>query len=225
MTAEPPRDARWARSGPARVIRGLLQIVVLVPVARFLTPVSCVGREFLRDIGPAVYVANHSSHVDTTACLLALGRRVRRRLVVAAAADYFYRSRAAGLFASLVLGTVPFHREGSSRESLALLKRLLADGWSVLIFPSGTRGAPPTQVKTGFAYVAVDAQVPVVPLWLTGPDQVMPKGTHLPLPGGVAVVIRKPIQPGNDYDELVGRVSALYAEIERETPAADERLD
>lgn len=225
MTADPPRDARWARSAPARGVRGLLQTLVLVPIAQFFTPVSCSGREMLRDIGPVVYVANHSSHVDTTACLLALGRRVRRRLVVAAAADYFYRSRVTGFFASLVLGTVPFHREGSSRESLALLKRLLADGWSVLIFPSGTRGAPPAQVKAGFAYVAVDAQVPVVPLWLTGPDQVMPKGTHLPLPGGVAVTIRQPIQPGKDYDDLVARVSAVYAALDPDTPAPGQRPD
>ena len=38
------------------------------------------------------------------------------------------------------LGTVPFVRSAASRESLQFLKDLAGSGWSVLIFPSGTRG-------------------------------------------------------------------------------------
>ena len=107
---------------------------------------------------------------------------------MAAAADYFYSSAAKGAAASLTLGTVPFVRSGgSSRESLQFLKDLVGGGWSVLIFPSGTRGTGASGFKKGFAYVAVDKQIPVVPIYLHGLDQVMPKGAWLPLPGGVAV--------------------------------------
>jgi 1-acyl-sn-glycerol-3-phosphate acyltransferase len=49
----------------------------------------------------------------------------------------------------------------------------------------------------------VDAQVPVVPMYLHGPEQVMPKGSFIPLPGGVVVGIGQAIPPGKDYDELV----------------------
>jgi 1-acyl-sn-glycerol-3-phosphate acyltransferase len=203
----------WARTPPAQVVRGAVQAGVLVPLLRFISPFNVIGRRNLSDLkGPAVFVANHQSHFDAPICLAALGARVRRRLVIAAAADYFYSSPVKGMAASLALGTVPFVRQGgSSRESLQMLKELIGKGWSVLIFPSGTRGkAGP--FKKGFAYLAIDTQVPVVPVYLHGLERVMPKGSFVPLPGGVVVGIGPPIPPGKDYNDLVKRAEAAVAQ-------------
>src|SRR6266516_5376372 len=197
----------WARTPPARLVRGGVQRFALVPILKVISPYTVVGRRNLNQRKcTAVFVANHQSHFDAPICLAALGGRIRRRLVVAAAADYFYSTKLRGAAASLALGTVPFGRTGaSSRRSLAMLKELVNSGWSVLIFPSGSRGSGATafNFKRGFAYIAVDAQVPVVPMYLHGPEQVMPKGSFIPLPGGVVVGIGQPIPPGKDYDELV----------------------
>jgi 1-acyl-sn-glycerol-3-phosphate acyltransferase len=215
------RTEAWARTPPARLARSAVQRGVLVPLLRFIAPFSVVGKHNLNDLkGPAVFVANHQSHFDAPVCLAALPGRIRRRLVIAAAADYFYSSAVKGVAASLALGTVPFVRQGgSSRASLQMLKDLAGKGWSVLIFPSGTRGAK-GGFKKGFAYIAIDAQVPVVPLYLHGLDRVMPKGSFVPLPGGVMVGIGPPIPPGNDYNDLVRRAEAAVAE----TGALVERL-
>ncbi|HYT26899.1 MAG TPA: lysophospholipid acyltransferase family protein [Actinomycetota bacterium] len=206
----------WARTPPARVVRGLVQRGLLVPTLRFISPFTVIGKRNLAQLdGPAVFVANHQSHFDAPVCLAALGGRVRRRLVIAAAADYFYSSALKGAAASLALGTVPFVRTGGgSRESLSMLKDLVHKGWSVLIFPSGTRGTGASGFKKGFAYIAVDAQVPVVPLYLHGLDRIMPKGSFVPLPGGVAVGIGPPLPPGKDYAELVRRAEAGVAEVQ-----------
>ena len=215
-----PGEARvptsaWARTPPARLVRSGIQYGALLPVLKFIAPFTVIGRRNLAKLdGPAVFVANHQSHFDAPVCLAALGGRIRRRLVVAAAADYFYSSAVKGAAASLALGTVPFVRAGgSSRESLQFLKDLAGTGWSVLIFPSGTRGTGASGFKKGFAYIAVDAQVPVVPMYLHGLDQVMPKGSFLPLPGGVVVGIGEPIPPGDDYNALVARAEAGVAEV------------
>jgi 1-acyl-sn-glycerol-3-phosphate acyltransferase len=203
----------WARTPPARLVRGAVQYGALVPILRFISPFTVIGKRNLAQLkGPAVFVANHQSHFDAPVCLAALGGRIRRRLVVAAAADYFYSNALKGTAASLALGTVPFIRQGGgSRESLQMLKDLAKGGWSVLIFPSGTRGSGASGFKKGFAYIAVDAQIPVVPMYLHGLDQVMPKGSFLPLPGGVVVGIGEPIPPGNDYNELVRKAEAGVA--------------
>ncbi len=119
-----------------------------------------------------------------------------------------------GAAASLALGTVPFVRTGSSsRGSLLMLKGLVKEGWSVLIFPGGTRGSGLTGWKKGFAYLAVDLQVPVVPMYLHGLERVLPKGTSIPLPGGIAVGVGAPLPPGDDYDDLVRRTEAAVAEV------------
>jgi 1-acyl-sn-glycerol-3-phosphate acyltransferase len=204
----------WARTPPARLARSMVQRFGLLPILHFISPFTVIGRRNLARLkGPAVFVANHQSHFDAPVCLAALGGRIRRRLVIAAAADYFYSTRLKGAAASLALGTVPFVRTGaSSRKSLLMLKDLVGKGWSVLIFPAGTRGTGATGFKKGFAYIAVDMQVPVVPLYLHGLDQVMPKGSFIPLPGGVVIGIGPPIPPGDDYDELVKKAEAGVAE-------------
>src|SRR5512132_1358193 len=205
----------WARTPPARLVRSAVQYGALVPLLRFISPFTVIGKRNLASLkGPAVFVANHQSHFDAPICLAALGGRIRRRLVVAAAADYFYSTAVKGAAASLALGTVPFVRQGgSSRESLQLLKDLAGRGWSVLIFPAGTRGTGASGLKKGFAYSAVDAQVPVVPMYLHGLDHVMPKGSFVPLPGGVVIGIGPPIPPGDDYNELVRRAEAGVAAV------------
>jgi 1-acyl-sn-glycerol-3-phosphate acyltransferase len=213
-TKEPPVSAvAWARTPPARLTRSLIQRAGLLPILHFISPYTVIGRRNLAQLkGPAVFVANHQSHFDAPICLAALGGRIRRRLVVAAAADYFYSTRLKGTAASLALGTVPFARTGgASRRSLLMLKDLVAKGWSVLIFPSGTRGSGATGFKKGFAYIAVDMQVPVVPMYLHGLEEVMPKGSFIPLPGGVVVGIGPAIPPGDDYDELVKKAEAGVA--------------
>jgi 1-acyl-sn-glycerol-3-phosphate acyltransferase len=85
----------------------------------------------------------------------------------------------------------------------------------VLIFPSGSRGASSISgFKRGFAFLAIDKQVPVVPLYLHGLEHVLPKGSNIPLPGGVAVGIGPPIPPGDDYDALVKRAEDAMAEVQ-----------
>ena len=210
-------DAEWARSAGARAVRSAIQGGVLVPLVRFLSPVQTVHAERLGELdGPAVFVSNHQSHFDTPVVLAALGRRIRKRLAIAAAADYFYKSKPVGALASLGLGTVPFVREGgSSRDSLELLKRLAREGWSILIFPSGTRGEQEA-FKPGFAYIAVDAGVDVVPLYLQGLKDALPKGAKVPLPSGVLVGVGNKVACGDDYDDLVRRAQIEHSGIKNE---------
>ena len=73
-----------------------------------------VGREiFERELTPPViFVANHSSHLDTPTILRAIPRKWRTRTAVAAAADYFYDSRWKANGVALLFNTVPLGRQG-----------------------------------------------------------------------------------------------------------------
>lgn len=211
-----PPDVSWARTAPAGLVRSMIQTGLVVPITSLISPVHVLDRPVLRGIDhPVVFVANHQSHLDVPVTLTALGARLRKRLVVAAAADYFYRNRLAGAAVSLSLGTVPFvRRGGSSRASLERLKDLLRDGWSVLIFPSGSRGGS-GEFKKGFAFLAVDTATAVAPLCLHGLKDALPKGSVVPLPGGVVVGAADPIAPGDDYQALVARTEQVFADLRR----------
>jgi long-chain acyl-CoA synthetase len=124
-----------------------------------------------------------------------LPARLRRKVAVAAAADYFYRDHRLGVAASLLLNTFPFAREGGVRSGLASCAELLGAGWSVLLFPEGTRSSDGAlhPFKSGIGLLATELRAPIVPLALSGCAAILPRGTCLPRPGAVRVRIGQPI--------------------------------
>ena len=213
----------WAYGLTGRLLRSTVQGVLLFPLIRFLTPSTVRGREHLHDIeGPVIITANHVSHLDTPVVLNSLPRRIRRRVVVAAAKDYFYKGRLKGTLVSLSLATFPFDREQGSRDSLSQTRSFLEAGWSLLIFPEGTRSPSGElgRVRSGAAVLAADVDIPIVPIYVHGLANVMPKGTSAPLPGGTVVDIGRPLQPepGEDVPVLRARIEKALRELSEEAP-------
>jgi 1-acyl-sn-glycerol-3-phosphate acyltransferase len=199
--AASPGPRHWAYGGAGRLFRSLVQSLILFPIIRLLTPMTLRGRDRLKDLeGPVIVVANHVSHLDTPVVLQALPRKIRNRLVVAAAKDYFYRGRVKGALISMVLATFPFDREEGSRDSLREVRQLLESGWSLLIFPEGTRSPSGElgKVRSGAAVLSTQVEAPIVPVFVHGLAKVMPKGTTAPLPGGIVIDLGEPIVPLRD---------------------------
>jgi len=189
-----PRAAfpEWPLRAPARALRALLQRLLLFPLHALLArPFRVLRRDALRALDlPALFIANHASHADTVSILRALPPQVRGRLAVAAAADYFYRYRAIGWLTSLLLNTFPFSREGAVRASLERCGELADRGWSVLIYPEGTRSPSGALLpfKSGIGLLACGLGVPIVPVAVLGGHDVLPKGRRLPRPAPMRVL-------------------------------------
>jgi 1-acyl-sn-glycerol-3-phosphate acyltransferase len=86
-----------------------------------------------------------------------------------------------------------------SRRLRSLAPRLLANGWSLLLFPEGTRSedgwmAP---LRMGAAQLCVTQGVAAVPVVLRGTYAAMPRGRNWPMPGRPRVVVRygAPLHP------------------------------
>ena len=209
----------WPRRGFARALRSVLQAAVLFPLqGEWCRPLRIEGAERLEKLtGPVLLIANHSSHVDTISLLKALPRELRGRTAVAAAADYFYRTRTGGVLASLVLNTFAFSRSGNIRASLERCGELADEGWSILICPEGTRSPDGGLLpfKGGIGLLARGLHVPVVPMAVIGGAAVLPKGALWPRRGAVSVRIGAPIRDdfGTDTGEVASRLQAAVAEL------------
>lgn len=204
----------WAYGPLARAARRLLQRLVLFPVIRMLTPVTVREPERLDGLpAPLIVSANHVSHLDTPVVIRALPRSIRNRLVVAAAKDYFYKGKVRGALVSLSLATIPFDRGPGSGESLDQCRALLTNGWSLLVFPEGTRSPSGElgRVRRGVAVLATATGTPVLPLFVHGLADVMPKGAVAPLPGGVLVDAGEVLRPGSGEDVEAFRERVEYA--------------
>lgn len=187
-------------------LRPALQSLVLFPVFKhFSQSIEIEGIENLQSIeGPVVFVANHSSHADTAAILYALPGEHRRRLCIAAAADYFYKSRVVGFIVNLLMNTFPFERN-NPRKGLQLAKAVLRNGQSLLIYPEGTRSISGNCItfKRGFACLSCQLGIPVVPIRVEGSREMLPKGTFWPRKARIRVAFAEPIFPkGHKSDEL-----------------------
>jgi hypothetical protein len=91
-------DLSWARTGMASAVREVMLSGLLGPLLDLYTRRRIVGREHLTGVAPPVlFVANHSSHMDTPTILRALPRPWRRRTAVSAAADGSRATRELGL--------------------------------------------------------------------------------------------------------------------------------
>ncbi len=194
-------DTRWARHPLARWSR----LVAQETAGRAVTTALCMPKVRHRDRldaleGAAVFVANHHSHLDTGLVLQSLPLRWRHRIVVAAAADYFFASVPRATAAAWFWGAIPMERQRVSRRSALAAAELIDDGWSLLIFPEGGRSPDGWGQlhKGGAAYLAVRCNVPVVPLHIDGTDRVLPKGSARPRPGQVRVTIGEPMTHGED---------------------------
>ena len=141
---------------------------------------------------PAVYVANHASHADTAVVRAAMGCTARRRLAVAAADDYFFSTPGRARAFTIAVGAFPFPRHGPT--GLQRADELLSQGWSVLLYPQGTRN-PGSEYRPGVLRLA-EVGWPVIPIGIAGTDVVLPKGARSPWRASTAVVFGSPIPPG-----------------------------
>lgn len=62
------------------------------------------------------------------------------------------------------------------------LKEKLEEGWNVLIHPEGTRSKDGIfrTIKSGASVLAIDAGVPILPVYINGAFEIFPKGKKLP---------------------------------------------
>ncbi|HET9479681.1 MAG TPA: 1-acyl-sn-glycerol-3-phosphate acyltransferase, partial [Pyrinomonadaceae bacterium] len=127
-----------------------------------------------------IVAANHCSHLDMGLTKMALGD-YGKDMVALAAADYFFDTKYKRAVMENFTNLVPMERTGSLRQSLRHARSFLDQGYNALIFPEGTRSM--TGVMADFkpvvGYLALHARVGILPMYLDGTYEAMPKGTTI----------------------------------------------
>jgi 1-acyl-sn-glycerol-3-phosphate acyltransferase len=214
-------DTAWARRYPARFARVLLTELITRPAVVALARPSIEGDDRLAHLRePVIFAANHASHVDTPLLLSVLPEQWRHRTVVAAGADYFFDNRVKAAVSALTINAIPIERLKVSRDSVNRASALLAEGWSLLIFPEGGRSPDGwgQSHTAGAAWLAVRTGRAVVPVHLDGTRDILPRGSSRLRPGTTRVTFGRPIRPvaGTDARELSGRIERSIAALSDE---------
>jgi 1-acyl-sn-glycerol-3-phosphate acyltransferase len=155
--------------------------------------VSSYGAEQLDPRGTYIFMANHQSHTDIVALIVALP------LVPGFLAKKELRSVPILGSAMDVGGHVFIDRSQRAKaiEAIDEAARVVRGGASIVVFPEGTRHereAVSTFKKGGF-HLALRAGVPVVPIGLRGTRALLPRHSRMIRSGDVSVHIGAPILP------------------------------
>ena len=134
--------------------------------------------------GGYIVAANHASHLDTGLVKYALGEQ-GEALVALGAKDYFFDDPVRRMYFENFTNVVPMERHGSLRESLRLAGEVIRDGYILLIFPEGTRSETGVMAdfKPSLGYLALQNKCGILPMYLSGTHEAMPKGRFLPKRG------------------------------------------
>ena len=151
---------------------------------------------------PVLFASNHQSHLDTHVILEVIPNSLRKHTATAAAFDHFgdskgdsQKKRVLHFLVTSIWNVFAIERVKSPLRSIRTMKAILDKGWSILIYPEGTRSrtgeiAP---FKAGLALVAKQSGTPVIPVCVQGSGAVLPEATYIPRGGTITVSFGKPL--------------------------------
>ena len=206
-TKQSPPDAdeilRQLRSPSVAILRCVL--LAGFKITKIVRRISwqAVGLESISQLeSPVLFASNHQSHVDTHAILDVLPRKQRNKTAVAAAFDHFgdaegisFKKKCIGITVLAVWNAFGIQRTGSPLRSMRTMAKLLREGWSVIIYPEGTRSETDTiaPFKPGLGVIAKLAKCPVIPIFVSGGRTILPKATYMPRSGTMRISFGKPL--------------------------------
>ncbi|MCW4385458.1 1-acyl-sn-glycerol-3-phosphate acyltransferase [Salinibacterium sp. SYSU T00001] len=173
-----------------------LSRLLLAPLARLIFRPRVVGRRNVPKRGGVLLASNHFAFIDSVVITLVAPRSVS----FMAKAEYFtghgFRGRLSRAFFRGV-GAVPVDRSSSraAQDALDAGLDVLRAGEAFSIYPEGTRSRDGRlyRGRTGVAWLALTAGVPVVPVALAGTDRLQPGGTGPLRPARVTVQFGEPL--------------------------------
>ena len=157
--------------------------------------------ENIPEKGPFIMAGNHVSNADPV--VMAVACRTKR-LRFLAKRELFDRPFMGAWCRAC--GCIPIERYSGSSAPLKKSLSVLKNGKALGVFPEGTRSRDGKlhKAEPGVGIIAAKSRVPIVPIYISGTDKVLPIGAKFPVPNDIKVHTRN--RRAGDLP-LVGAVS------------------
>ncbi|WP_185153637.1 lysophospholipid acyltransferase family protein [Fulvivirga lutimaris] len=178
-------------------------------------PYKIYGKKNIKKDQAYIYTSNHTSFLDIPGIVLAIPTQFRPL-----AKKELLKIPVFGLIARVVTIVVDRSSQESRKRSLKILKGILKDNVSILIFPEGTqnRSKEPLQpFYSGAFRMAIETGAPIMPMVVLNAGRLMPPGTISIKPGKIKVVFGEAIDCSNysmdQVNELKDHVFQVMAKL------------
>lgn len=207
------------------LLRVILFKFIIKPFVFIALGYNIEGYKNLPKKGPAILVANHNSHIDTLLLLSIFNSLDAVKVHPVAAADYFCNTKFKSFIFKTLLGIIPLSRKINRQNKDTLFNGIyeaLNNEEIVIIYPEGTRGNDDKikEFKSGVAHIAKDyPNVPVVPIYINGPDKILPKLELILVPFISDIYVSEPLYWDNtnikDFTNKIKQVIVTLKEIHK----------
>ncbi len=191
---------------------------------------ECYGLDNIPQDRPYILASNHNSHLDAGAIVASLWPRTDR-VYSLVAKDYFCDGCLKEWFVKTFFNGIPFDRRGQFVDGMRGCEEVVGKRCPVIMFPEGTRSRTGKlqPFKPGLGFLALKLNVPIVPVYIQGTYQALPKGKWLPRRHPIQVRFGSPLEivpylgqqeKANSrqlYQEIVNDVSRAIEELQVRT--------
>jgi len=207
----PAKENARSVNGRAMLPQWALEIIrpIVGAVSKVAWKIEFEGVENIPQNGGVIVAANHQTYIDPFWISLPI-KRPTRYLAWSAAFNWPVVGQCL-----IWLGAWPLALEGSDPAAIRRSLQWLRDGGAVVIFPEGGRATVTgglERFKAGAIRLALEANVPILPVTIKGGNKVWPRGWRFPRLGKVLITYHPIYHP----EKAPGEETRAYARRESE---------
>lgn len=145
--------------------------------------------------GPYIITPNHASYLDAFAVVSGMPMTFFRNFYILGMKEYF-----TGIFGesfAALANVIPIDQEMQLNKALQMSSYVLRNGQSLLVFPEGGRSfdGELMEFKKGVGILAIELNIPVVPAYIKGSYEALPRRAKWPKFNEIRVKFGKPVYP------------------------------
>lgn len=154
---------------------------------------------------PSVIICNHQSHLDLMAVMM-----LTPNLIILTKKWVWHNP-----FYGIVIRYADYFPITDTEEMMQDISKKVEEGYSVVIFPEGTRSADCRILRfhRGAFYLAEQLNLDIVPVFINGFGKVLPKESFHLHPGHMSLEVMKRVrrdEEQEDYRDMTKRMHRLY---------------
>ncbi len=205
--------SRWWGYYPAKIWSRLFCIIMFVRV-------KVVGRENIDHSISYVFVANHQGAYDIFTVYGYLNHNFKWMMKKSLEKIPFVG------YACKSAGHIMVDRSSASaiKHTMDSAKKRLRNGMSLVVFPEGARTwtGKMRDFKRGAFKLALDFNLPIVPLTIDGSFKVLPRTSYNITPGKIILTIHPPILPPTNGHDMDSTIAESFVKIKSALPLKDQ---
>jgi len=211
--------SRWTYWPWIRFLGNGVREIVISSIIRIWVKINVQGLDNINNLQtPAIFIFNHTDDFDGPVIYKALPAYIRQRLCVATADDVLKEHAVLAFIVRFCFAGFNFARQEPYTPSLEYLSQRLDKGWNVLLSPEGkvSKDGNLQPFKSGIGLLAVNLNVPIVPIKSIGLHGTLPLHSKWPKKRSTIIVrIGQPIifNSNTDYNQATDELYSIMYKL------------